>query len=42
MIFKSAYTAAVNRLIGRWSPDALCLIGGVVEHRQFFLMTDVR
>jgi len=32
--FKAAYTAAVNRLIGRWSPDAVCLIGGVVEHRQ--------
>ena len=33
-LFKAAYTAAVNRLIGRWSPDAVCLIGGVVEHRQ--------
>ena len=30
---KAGFTAAVERLVDRWTPDAVCLIGGVVEHR---------
>ena len=31
---RTAFKLAVDRLVDRWAPDAVCLIGGVVENRE--------
>ena len=40
-LFRAALAFAVDRLVERWAPDALCLIGGVVEHHSV-LFDDLR
>lgn len=33
-LLKAALAVAVDRLLVRWRPDTLCLVGGVVEHHS--------